>query len=105
MKEKHEQYDKEDLELLTELKNSIPRDFHSYMHMLSNTDFLCAFLAGEDSLVRRTWESAVDHARKNENYAQITVIPTTYFIVVQCMTLVGVFTLTFNLVILANTNN
>ena len=47
MKEKHERYDKEDLELLTELKITVPKDFHSYMHMLHNMDFLCAFLAGE----------------------------------------------------------
>ena len=66
MKEKHERYDKEDLELLTELKITIPRDFHSYMHMLRNMEFLCFFLAGEDSLVRKTWQSAVEHAKKNE---------------------------------------
>ena len=66
MKEKHERYDKEDLELLTKLKITIPKDFHSYMHMLRNMEFLWSFLAGEDSLVRQAWQSAVEHARNNE---------------------------------------
>ena len=66
MKEKHERYDKEDLELLTELKIMTPKNFHSYMHMFRNMDFLCAFLAGENNLVRKAWEAAVEHARRNE---------------------------------------
>ena len=56
----------DDMTLLTGMKEYVPYDYASFVHMLKNIKFLCQFIGGDHCMLAVAWNIALRHATQNE---------------------------------------